>query len=97
VGDTWALLMFPDSWDDDGRALVSVLWLFAVFIPAGFTAYRARTAALSGFLVAALLLGGSMLMGFVPTPMAQLVAALSGLVAGFVAARAFVRLRRRQS
>lgn len=94
VGDTWALLLFPDSWDDDGRALVSVLWLFAAFIPAGFTAYRARTAALSGFLVASLLLAGPALMGYVTTPVPQLVAALSGLAAGFGAARAVVRVRR---
>ncbi|MEX0907226.1 MAG: VanZ family protein [Gemmatimonadota bacterium] len=85
VGDTWTLLMALD-WGTDERAVLRALWLWGIFLPAGFLARRARTLAAAGLLAALLLLAGPLLLGFAATPVHQVAAALMGLLTGRLAA-----------
>lgn len=93
VGDTWSLLMFPDSWDGETRRAMAFAWLFGVFSLAGFTAPHLRALLGTALLVAAILAAGPPLIGFAITPWPQMLAAMAGLAAGFGASRRVLRLR----
>lgn len=85
VGDTWALLMFPDRWGRVVRAAMSFVWLFAAFVPAGFVSYRTTSAIIGGALALTTLLIGPAVMGFAITPAWQAVAVLAGFAGGHLA------------
>ncbi|MHB1170402.1 MAG: VanZ family protein [Longimicrobiales bacterium] len=85
VGDTWALLMFPDRWGRVVRATMSFVWLFAAFVPAGFVAYRTTSAIIGGALAFTTLLIGPAAMGFAITPAWQVFAVLAGFASGHLA------------
>jgi hypothetical protein len=81
VGDIWSLLVGLNA----GRAatvLLSVVWMFVVFVPTGFVTHKLRTfaATMAGSLIALLLL--PLAFGFAMTPWYQLVAALAGAWTG---------------
>jgi len=86
VGDTWALLMFPDSWGRGARTAMSVAWLFGIFLPAGFLGYRRSHTLIGSVLVLATLVAVPPVLGFAMTPAHQVVMALAGLSAGHLAA-----------
>jgi hypothetical protein len=81
VGDTWSLLVGLNA----GRAatvLLSIVWMFVVFVPTGFVTHnlRAFAATMAGSLIALLVL--PLAFGFAMTPWYQLVAALGGAWTG---------------
>lgn len=95
AGDTWALLMLPESWGRIARTVMTAAWLFGTFLPAGFLAYRAADALVSSAVVLAGLLVGPPAMGFGMTPAWQVSLSLAGLFVGYLASLAF--RNRRQS
>lgn len=93
VGDTWALLLFPDSWGRTARIAMCMAWLFGIFLPVGFVAYRWMELLVitAGTLV--VLIGTPALIGFAMTPLWQVLMAILGLMNGHIAARL---IRRRE-
>ncbi|HEU5208841.1 MAG TPA: VanZ family protein [Longimicrobiales bacterium] len=91
IGDTWALVMFPDVWGRVMRTIMSVAWLFAVFFPAGFVAHGRVPLAAAGVLVVTALLAGPVLLGFALTPFWQVAAAVLGLGAGYAGGQLALR------
>ncbi|MDR0787702.1 MAG: VanZ family protein [Gemmatimonadota bacterium] len=83
VGDTWSLVRFVDR-PPTQRAVIQILWLWVVFIPAGVAASQPRHLVASVALMGLLLTGGSLLLGFAMTPLYQIAGAIPGLVTGAV-------------
>lgn len=81
VGDTWSLLLALD-WGSDERAVLRALWLFILFIPPGLPARRRRDTAAAATIAGGLLMSGTLLMGFAPTPAYQLIAVWAGILTG---------------
>ena len=87
VGDTWSLLMFPDNWGFTERTVMAFAFLSGLFGLGGFLSPGARTLAVQVALAVGVLLAGPPLLGYAPTPPVQLLAALTGLVAGWTIAQ----------
>src|SRR5690606_19950150 len=81
VGDTWSLLMSLD-WGTDERAVLRMIWLCLLFVPAGLVAASARTLAAAALLTILTLLAAPALSGFAMTPLHQIAAACAGLLTG---------------
>jgi hypothetical protein len=81
VGDTWSLLVGLNA-RRAATVLLSVVWMFVVFVPTGFVTHKLRAfaATMAGSLIALLLL--PLAFGFAVTPWYQLVAALAGAWTG---------------
>ncbi len=86
AGDTWSLLQSV-SLDEESRVAIGAIWLWAVFLPAGFLATRKRTLAAATLLAMVALAVVPVLLGFVMTPLPQLFGAAAGLVSGGLVAR----------
>ncbi len=96
VGDTWSLLMFPDSWGPTMQAAMATAWLSGLFGLVGFLAVAPRVLATAAAATAFVLVAGPPLLGFAITPLFQLAAALGGLGCGFAAATLLASLRARR-
>jgi hypothetical protein len=86
VGDTWALLLFPLP--RPLPALMRVVWIGALLLPAGFWMPRApATAAVAAVLAVIVLAAAPRFVGLLPTPSIQLAAAAAGIAAGYLVGR----------
>lgn len=83
VGDTWALLMFPDGWSLTVRLAMSLFSLWLAFIPAGLLTTRPPLLAIVVAVTAIALAGLPPVIGFAATPWHQIAAACTGLVTGW--------------
>lgn len=92
VADTWTVLLFPARLPPGGRRLVGLLWLAALFLPAGLRVRGRRQTLATGAAVAAGLLLLPAAAGLLATPPSAVLAALAGMGAGALAARAWPRL-----
>ena len=90
VGDTWSLLMSLD-WGTDERAVLRMIWLCMIFVPAGLLAARTRTIAAAALLATLTLLAAPVLSGFAMTPLHQIAAACAGLLAGSLISARYAR------
>lgn len=88
VGDTWTLLMALD-WGTDERKVLSTIWLWILFVPAGLLAGDSRALLLAAGLATLALMAAPVLMGFALTPAYQIVAALLGLATGSLLKRRY--------
>jgi VanZ family protein len=88
VADTWGVFLALFSLKWRGRGLLGLGWLAALFVPAGWWLRTRRGALAAGGGAAAGLLLLPWAAGLLPTPPAQLLAALAGMGAGVLARRA---------
>jgi VanZ family protein len=89
AADTWGVFLALFSLEGAGRGLLGLAWLAALFVPAGGWLRTRREALAAGAAVAAGLLLLPWAAGLLPTPPAQLLAALAGMGAGALARRAW--------
>jgi hypothetical protein len=82
VGDGWALLLYPEMLPAWLSAVLSVTWIWGLFVPAGFWIRGLGNALLAGVVLAAGLASAPPLTSLIPTPLSQWVAAAAGLLAG---------------
>src|SRR3989441_12948996 len=94
VGSAWALLMYPESLPAWLKALLSLAWVAALFMPAGFWARTPRDGWVIGAALVAALLGAPAVTPLHATPFLQWAAA--GLGALAAAAYRLVVERRRE-
>jgi hypothetical protein len=85
LGSGWALLMYPESLPAWLKALLSLGWVAALWVPAGFWARTRRDAWTTGAALAAGLLGAPAVTPLSATPFLQWVAAVVGALAGALA------------
>lgn len=83
VGDTWTLLRSLD-WGTDERTVISAVWLWLMFIPAGLVSTGVRTTAKAGALMGITLILIPLFMGFALTPAYQIIASWIGLLTGWL-------------
>jgi hypothetical protein len=95
IGTGWALLLGNQPVSIWLRPTLNVAWLAALFFPSGIWARFGWTfAATAGLALASLLLLPAPI-GLLPTPRAELLGALAGLLAGWATGRLRLRLSRR--
>ena len=87
VGSGWALLMYPESLPPWLKALLSLAWVAALWVPAGFWARTRRDGWVTSAVLVAALLGVPAVTPLRATPFLQWAAAGLGALAG-----AFARL-----
>lgn len=90
VADTWSVLVFPSSLPAAGRRMVGLLWMAGLFFFAGLWLRGRRQALAAGTAVCLGLLAVPLATTLLPTPPAELLAALAGTGAGALAGRACV-------
>jgi hypothetical protein len=88
LADTWGVFLALFSLRGGARTLLGLLWLAALFVPAGWWLRTRREALAAGACVAAGLLLAPLAAGLLATPAAGYLAALAGLAAGALASRA---------
>lgn len=91
VGSGWALLMYPQSLAPWLKALLSLAWVAALWVPAGFWARTRRDGWVTGAALVAALLGAPAVTPLRATPFLQWATAGLGALAGAVARRAIAR------
>ncbi|HEU0076734.1 MAG TPA: VanZ family protein [Longimicrobiaceae bacterium] len=94
VADTWGVLLALFSLEGARRGLLGLVWLAALFVPAGWWLRTRRDVLPAGAAVVAGLLLVPWAAGLLATPPAQLLAALSGVGAGALLRRAAATLGR---
>ena len=82
VGSAWALLMYPESLPAWLKALLSLAWVAALFMPAGFWARTPRDGWVIGAALVVALLGAPAVTPLHATPFLQWAAAGLGALAG---------------
>jgi hypothetical protein len=82
VGSGWAFLMYPEALPTWFKTLLSLAWVAALWVPAGFWARTRGDAWIIGGAVAAGLLGAPAVMPLCATPLGQWAAAGLGGLAG---------------
>lgn len=87
VGDTWGLLMFPESWGRTMRAAMNLIWLFGLFMPAGFIINRPAGLAGIAFVAMTGSLLGPLSMGFSPPSPWEVLAIVAGLSTAHIASQ----------
>lgn len=90
VGDTWTLARSLNV-EPGTRTVLNSIWLWMLFLPAGFLAARPRTVGVAAAIVVVVLSVAPILLGFAVTPVYQMGAALGGLVIGWLLARRVTR------
>jgi hypothetical protein len=93
AGRGWALVYYLESFPGWMRSLLSLVWLAALCMPAGFWAHTRRSRALVGLAVIAVLAIVPAVTALGPTPLTEYAAALSGLLIGAGLAYVADRLR----
>jgi hypothetical protein len=87
LGRAWGLLIYLESWPDWLRWIVDLLWIAALAVPIGFWA-RTRVVLVPAALVLTIaLITVPMLVDVLPTPLAQLISGLAGVMLGVLAHR----------
>jgi hypothetical protein len=96
AGTGWALLEYPESWPDWLRATLGVVWIAAVWLPAGFYGVsRWGLGVVVAFAVATLAVAAPA-SGLLATPLREWVAAAIGILVGAVVRESILRRRRTQ-
>ena len=85
LGRGWGLLLYMEKWPDWIRATLDLLWVAALAFPAGFWARSPRVLIAVATVSVGTLLAVPPLVGLYPTPVAQLLAALVGVLLGHAA------------
>jgi hypothetical protein len=91
VGSGWALLMYPEALPAWLKALLSLAWVAALWVPAGFWAQTRRDGWVTGAALVAGLLGTPVVIPLCATPFLQWAAAGLGALAGWFARLAIGR------
>jgi len=81
LGSGWALLMYPESLPAWLKAVLSLAWMAALWVPAGFWARTRRDAWVTGMAVTVGLLGAPVVTSLRATPLLQWAAALLAVLA----------------
>ena len=89
LGQGWGLLLYIEKWPDWLRAFLDVAWLAVLAFPAGFWARSSRIAVAVALVTVATLLAVPPVVGLYPTPVVQMLAALAGVLLGYVTHRRF--------
>jgi hypothetical protein len=82
VGSGWAILMYPEAVPGWLKTLLSLGWVAALWVPAGFWARARRDAWVTGAAVTAGLVGAPAVTPLCATPLLQWAAAGLGVLAG---------------
>jgi hypothetical protein len=94
VASGWSLLLDGQSVNAGLRHAFDLAWLAALFFPPGLWAQSVRALlATAAFALGSLLILPPAL-GLVPTPSVQLLAAMTGILAGWVSSSGFVLVSR---
>ena len=86
-GRLWGLFLYPLGISHGARTLFDMIFVAAAFFAIGFTSARVGLTALNGVLVVSLSALGVMLGPLTPSPPAEVLSALVGLVVGLAVAR----------
>ena len=87
AGRTWTLLFYRPGWGVGLSRILDLVWLAALFLPAGLLGSRLRDCGPAALLAVAGLLVVPPLLGFPTTSVAGTLAALGGVAAGYAVAR----------
>jgi hypothetical protein len=87
LGDTWSILYYPGALSPVAKLLLTLLWVGALFVPAGFWLRRPADALIILPPAVAALLALPRFLHCAPTPPAQVVAVLLGVLCGMALAR----------
>lgn len=79
---TWTLLFYGEGWKARSRRLLGLLWLGAIFFPAGFLGRRWRDRLLAAIVAVPGLTALPVLLGFSATPSRAVLAAVAGIGLG---------------
>jgi VanZ family protein len=85
IGETWALLYYPVP--RPLAAVLDILWIAALLLPAGFWLHRPTEAAAAAILAVAVLAAAPPFAGVMATPLLQLAAAAAAIALGAAANR----------
>lgn len=87
LGDTWSVLFYPGSLSPVQKRLLELLWVAALFVPAGFWLRRSVDAPVIVAPSMLLLVALPRLLHCAPTPPGQVAAAVGGVLFGMACSR----------
>lgn len=86
AGRGWSLLYYVEGFSEGAMRLLDLVWMAALFFPAGFLLRRRWEGGVALGVGAAAALGMPTVVGLMPTPPAEVGAALGGVAAGMLGA-----------
>lgn len=87
LGETWSIFYYPGSLSPAAKLLLTLLWVGALFVPVGFWLKRPMDALIILPPVMAAMIALPRLLHCAPTPPAQILAVLAGVLLGRALAR----------